>query len=104
MDVYIHYNLNGGTPDAHTKIKDTMKNELGYMDLFTIKSDKYYLPNASLWHKKKTSLKEPYADLVNVVAEINKLRKENDKVIIERCIVLPFGDEWFAIPGQPHAS
>ncbi len=102
MEVYIHYNLHGGNPDAHGTVKSEMK-EKQYSDYYETNKKKYYLPNVSLYHANKPTTIAAYNDLKSIVDEINKTRQPQDKARIERCITLEFTGR-FPFEGDPHAD
>ena len=104
MQVYIHYNLHGGKPEAHAEVKAAML-ALYYFDNFKLDQNptKYNLPNTSLWHNNKLSLQAAIDDLTNIVKAINKTRELANQAKIIRCVVLPF-DNPLASPGDSHAT
>jgi len=101
MELYIHYNLHGGTPDAHNEIKTTMLG-LRYFDFYITDGVRYNLPNASLWCNNESNLQKPINDLNMIVNLINSTRDVSEKIIIIRCLVLTF-DQRLAIPNEPNS-
>jgi len=103
MQVYIHYNLHGGTPEAHAEVKRQMIENLGYYDNFMLGSMHCNLPNTSLWHLDRIDSDAAKNDLNNVVAIINRGRTTINMARIERCVAMIFTGV-SAIEGDPHRT
>jgi len=90
MRVYIHYNLHGGDPDAHVEVKRQMIDELHYFNHFLDGGVRKYLPNTSLCHSNKLFPQTAIDDFKNIVNTINRSRTPTNKLIIEKCVAMPF--------------
>ncbi len=96
MEAYITYDVSN---HGQSEVKSGMK-KLGYSDRWKAHDKIYYLPNTTLW-KDDTELSQACADIKSVIANINAGRAANNKVHLERCIVVS-ASPWFGIPGEPH--
>lgn len=97
MKVYITYDAG--------KARNELKEELlkrGFLNHWQANNKTYYLPNTSLWHPDFLDVATAKQNFFGVVDAINRKRAYNDKIVVERFIVVP-ATPWDGIEGQRHA-
>lgn len=91
MNFLVSYDLDKG----HEQVKQTLLDR-GYLDWFAFagNAQKYYLPNTTFWHDKKSSSQDVLSELKSVCSVFG--------VNLERIVVTQFADI-SAIQGKPYS-
>ncbi|MCC9134857.1 hypothetical protein ACFSKU_19860 [Pontibacter silvestris] len=98
MAVLLTYDVS----EKQTEVKNGMK-AIGYQESWSYGDHTISLPDASLW-KDGINRKQPIDDLNSIVLSINTGLQEEEKIRVERAVVVEFDFDsgWWAIAGAPH--